>query len=91
MVKVERPPPDAGTIVKRVRVSMPLLKAVKADNALLDLLLNHLISAKFKRGQTISVPVGAQVLELPQAHLRAERTALAETREENYEDVARQL
>ena len=47
-VKVERPPPDARTIVKRVHVSVPLLKAVKADNALLDLLLNSLITAKVK-------------------------------------------
>ena len=49
-VKVEWPPPDAGTIMKRIRMSVPLLKAMKADNALLDLLLNHQITVKVKQG-----------------------------------------
>ena len=49
-VKVKRPPPDAGTIVKWVCVSVLLLKVVMVDNALLDLLLNHLITAKVKWG-----------------------------------------
>ena len=49
-MKVERPPPDAGTIVKQIHTSVLLLNAVKADNVLLDLLLNHLITAKVKRG-----------------------------------------
>ena len=49
-MKFERPLPDSGTIVKQVCVSVLLLKLVKSDNALLDLLLNHLITAKVKRG-----------------------------------------
>ena len=49
-MKVEKPPPDAGAIVKWVHVSVPLLKAVKANNELLDLLLNHLIIANVKQG-----------------------------------------
>ena len=49
-MKVKRPPPDAVTIMKRVCVSLPLLKVMKADNVLLDLFLNRLITVKVKRG-----------------------------------------
>lgn len=70
---------------------MPLLKAVRADQGLLDLLLNHLVQAKVRRGQVIPVPVGAQVQEVSASLFREERTLLAESREENYEEVARQL
>ena len=91
VLKVKRPQPDVGTVVRRLRVSMPLLKAVRADQGLLDLLLNHLVQAKVRRGQVIPVPVGAQVQEVSASLFREEQTLLAESREENYEEVAQQL
>ena len=47
---------DAGTLVRQLRVSLPLLKAANADQGLLDLLLNALISAKVKRGKSVTIP-----------------------------------
>ena len=49
-MKAERPLPYAGTIVKWVCMSVPLFKVVRANTALLDLLLNHLITVKVKWG-----------------------------------------
>ena len=70
---------------------MPLLKAMKVDNDLLELLHNHLISTKAKHGQTIGVPLGAQVQELPNTQLCTKCTALVESWEDNYKEVACQL
>ena len=78
-MKAESPAPNTGTL-KHVHFLVPLLKAVKADNTLLDLLLNHLISTKAKHGRTIGVPLGSQVQELPTAQLCAKLTVLVETR-----------
>ena len=56
---------DAGTIVKRMKVSLPLLKAADVDPVLTCLLLNHLLSTCAKKGVTIDVPQGAKVEEIP--------------------------
>ena len=41
-----RPPPgvDAGTLLKRLRVMLPMVKAADNDQAFNDLILKHLIS-----------------------------------------------
>ena len=56
---------DAGTLVWRLKVTMPLLKATHVDQGLTDLLLNYLIAATVKQGRTVHVPEGADVLPVP--------------------------
>ena len=46
-------------------MSVPLLKVVNTNNALLNLLLNHLVTMKVKQGQAIGVQMGALVQQLP--------------------------
>ena len=35
---------DAGTLLRRLRVTLPMIKATDTDQAFNDLILNHLIS-----------------------------------------------
>ena len=75
---------DAGTIVRRMKVSLPLLKAADADPALTRLLLNHLLSTCVKKGQTIDVPEGAKVEEIPTPLFAQERRILAESKGDDF-------
>ena len=75
---------DAGTIVRRMKVSLPLLKAADADPALTRLLLNHLLSACAKKGHTIDVPEGAKVEMIPLPLYAQERRILAESHSDDF-------
>ena len=76
---------DAGTLVRRLKVTMPLLKATHVDQGLTDLLLNYLIAATVKQGRTVHVPEGADVLPVPPALYAQERKILAAARVDDYE------
>ena len=56
---------DAGTLVRRLKVTMLLLKATHMDKGLTNLLLNYLISATVKQGRTLHVPQGTNIQEVP--------------------------
>ena len=56
---------DAGTLIRQLKVTMPLLKATHVEQGLTDLLLNYLISATVKQGRMLHVPQGTNVQEVP--------------------------
>ena len=62
-----KPPPsvDAGTLLKRLRVTLPMVKAADHDQAFNDLILNHLISQNVRKGRSIVVPEEATVDKIP--------------------------
>ena len=67
-----------------MKVSLPLLKAVEADPALTHLLLNHLLQSCSKQGQTIDVPDGTKVEEVPMGLYAQERRILAESHSKDF-------
>ena len=92
MVASERPVAlDAGTIVCHMMVSLFLMKAAEVDQALTHLLLNHLLQMCAKRGQTIDMPEGAKVEEVPPALHEQEWHILAESHSEGFASMKRVL
>ena len=67
-----------------MKVSLPRLKVEEADPALTCLLLNHLLESCSKRGQTIAVPEGTKVEEVPMGLCAQERHILAESRSKDF-------
>ena len=62
-----KPPPsvEAGTLLKHLRVMLPMVKAADHDQAFNDLILNHLISKNVQKGRSIMVPEEATVDKIP--------------------------
>ena len=52
---------DAGTLLKRLRVTLPMVKAMDNYQAFNDLILNHLIAQNVRKGHSIVVPEDATV------------------------------
>ena len=67
-----------------MKVSLPLLKVVEADPALTRLLLNHLLQSCSKHGQTIDVPEGTKVEEVPMGLYAQERHILTELHSKDF-------
>ena len=55
---------DTETLVRWLKVTMPLLKATHVDQGIADLLLNYLIYATVKQGRTLHVPQGTDIQEV---------------------------
>ena len=51
-------PVDAGTLIRRLRVSVPLLRAAKVDQGLLETMLNYLVSLNAAAGRPVTLPKG---------------------------------
>ena len=51
--------------MKRLRVTLPMVKAADHDQAFNDLILNHLISQNVRKGRSIVVPEEATVDKIP--------------------------
>ena len=68
---------DAGTLVKQMKVTLPLLRAVNADPGLSGLLLNYLIASTVRNGRTITLPKGADTEEVDRNTFDGERAILA--------------
>lgn len=83
-MKKEEAGVDCGTLLQRMRVTLPLIKAAETDPGLSDLLVNHLVDVCRKKGRTIWVPEGADVKEIPPALFAQERKILAASRIDGY-------
>ena len=62
-----KPPPsvDARTLLKRLRVTLPMVKAADHDQAFNNLILKQLISQNIRKGRSIVVPEEATVDKIP--------------------------
>ena len=56
---------DAGTLVKCMKATLPLIKALSVDQGLTNLLLNHLIASATKASASITLPEGAKHEVIP--------------------------
>ena len=74
---------DAGTLVKRMKVTLPLIKALSVDQGLTNLLLNHLIASATKAGATITLPEGAKHEVIPADLFESERRLHAQSSLDN--------
>ena len=82
---------DAGTLLKRLKVTLPLLRTVNVDRGLIDLLLNHLVAVKFKSGSPLVVPRGLKFDVIPPEMYHQERRVLASSNINAYDSTARAL
>lgn len=78
---------DAGTLLKRLRVTLPMVKAADNDQAFNDLILNHLIAQNVRKGRPIVVPDDARVDPIPPQLFNEERRILAASRIDEYEET----
>ena len=72
-------PVDAGTLIRRLRVSVPLLQAAKVDQGLLETMLNYLVSLNAAAGLPVTLPKGCKAEYLPLEVFEAERRVLAQS------------
>ena len=72
-------PVDAGTLIHRLRVSVPLLWAAKVDQGLLETMLNYLVSLNAAAGRPVMLPKGCKVEYLPPEVFEAECRVLAQS------------
>ena len=56
---------DAGTLLKRLCVTLPMVKAADNDQAFNVLIFNHLIAQNVRKGRSIVVPEDATVDKTP--------------------------
>ena len=82
---------DAGTLLQRLRVTLPMVKATDNDQALNDLILNHLIAQNVRKGRSIVVPEDATVDKIPPQLFGEERRILAASRIDDYERTRAEL
>ena len=71
-------PVDAGTLIRCLRVSVPLLRAAKVDQGLLETMLNYLVSLNAAAGHPDMLPKGYKAEFLPPEVFEAERRVLAQ-------------
>ena len=76
---------DAGTLLKRLCVTLPMVKAMDNDQAFNDLILNHLIAQSVHKGRSIVVPEDATVDKIPLQLFGEERRILAASNTDDYE------
>ncbi len=74
---------DAGTLVRRMKVTLPLVKALNVDPGLTNLLLNHLIATAAKQGRVITLPKHVQTEVVPEELFQQERRLHAQTTLDN--------
>ena len=67
---------DLDTIVKRLKVSVNLVKAATMDSGLRDLLLNYMLHDALKAGHVVKVPIGVKLEELSEVAFLGDREAL---------------
>ena len=72
-------PVDAGTLIPCLRVSVPLLRAAKVDQGLLETMLNYLVSLNAAAGRPFMLPKGCKAEYLPPEVFKAERRVLAQS------------
>ena len=72
-------PVDAGTLIRCLRVSVPLLRAVKVDQGLLETMLNYLVSLNAAAGRPVTLLKGCKAEYLPPEVFEAERRVLAQS------------
>ena len=71
-------PVDAVTLICCLRISVPLLRAAKVDQGLLETMLNYLVSLNAAAGCPVTLPEGCKVEFLPPEVFEAERRVLAQ-------------
>ena len=69
---------DAGTLICRLRVSVPLLWVAKVDQGLLETMLNYLVSLNAAAGRPVTLPKGCKTEYLPPEVFEAERRVLVQ-------------
>ena len=72
-------PVDAGTLIRCLRVSVPLLRAAKVDQGLLETMLNYLVSLNAAAGRPVTLPKGCKTEYLPPEVFEAERRVLVQS------------
>ena len=72
-------PVDAGTLIRHLRVSVPLLRAAKVDQGLLETMLNYLVSLNAAAGRPVTLPKGCKTEYLPPEVFEAERRVLVQS------------
>ena len=82
---------DAGTLLKRLRVTLPMVKAADNDQEFNNLILNHLITQNVRKGHSIVVPEGATVDKISPQLFGEERRILAASRIDDYERTMAEL
>ena len=71
--------PDAGTPVNRLRIWLPIAKAVKMAPNIRDLHLNILIMDSFREGAMVEVPQGTKVHPVPMDRYTKHRDILEDS------------
>jgi hypothetical protein len=56
-----RGPLTNGTILDRIRLTYPVLRASKVDSALRQLILSELLSQVYKEGGSVVIPTGIRL------------------------------
>ena len=76
-----------GQVLKKLKVSVPLLKASSLDPSIRDLLLHALLLECLESGSSVALPDGLNVEYVPLGQARAEREILAGARFNEQEKV----
>ncbi len=90
---VGRPPKalDTSTIIRRMRVSYPALRATKVDHVLRQLMLSELVTQVFNEGGSVILPQGMKVQLVSHDNFTAYREALSGLTDDNAPSVQSKL
>ncbi len=84
-------PLDVSTIIKRMRVSYPVMRATRVDSILRQLLLAELVTQVYNEGGSIVLPLGITTSSLPLDNFTKYREALSGLTESNTPAVTAKL
>ena len=78
-------------IIRKLKVSIPIMKQLKVDHYMRQVLLTQLIFLNSKHGQSIIVPSGLKVQTVSDQDYGKVMDAFTGVNEDNYEEVQRRL
>jgi hypothetical protein len=80
-----------GTILDRIRLTYPILRASRVDSALRQLILSELLSQVYKEGGSVVIPTGVRLQPVGEKQFAEYKAQLAGITQENAGEITARL